>query len=92
MKDGMRGTVITKFVVVRPKRYSVNIQKNKIENKSSKFRNVKDVEKPASKELFLVILWINSRIKREQTSFRNADHKAFAVNNSQIAMCNLYNK
>lgn len=56
MKDGMRGTVITKFVVVRPKRYSVNIQKNKIENKSGKFRNVKDVEKPASKELFLVIL------------------------------------
>ena len=56
MKDEMRGTVNTKFVVVRPKRYSVNIQKNEIENKSSKFKNVKGVEKPASKELFLVIL------------------------------------
>ena len=56
MKDEMRGTVSMKFVVVRPKRYSVNIQKNEIENKSSKFKNVKGVEKPASKELFLVIL------------------------------------
>ena len=95
MKDEMGGTIITKFVVVRPKRYSVKIQKNEYENKSSEFQNMKGVKKSASKELTFgdFVSYINNlRIITEQSSFRNVDHKVFAVNNKQIAMCNVYKK
>ena len=99
MKDEMNGHVMTEFISLNPKVYSImhqtydDSQKIMLKNKKAcKGVSKVVVKKEIHHKDFVGVLQTGESIKRTVTSIRSMDHKVFTVQMEKHALTNMYDK
>ena len=99
MKDEMNGHVMTEFISLNPKVYSI-MHQTYDDSKKIMLKNKKAckgvskvvVKKEIHHKDFVGVLQTGESIKRTVTSIRSMDHKVFTVQMEKQALTNMYDK